>query len=276
MKKLLLPFAFILTVFLIFSCEPNRAENGDFLFGVENPGDSGGGSTTRLLKKIISHEKNDETGLFEDAELTYNYAGTKLISTIDDTGEVTTFSYNSNNKINKIEGSGQLTTLEYSNNVVSKTISEIEGFAKITGTFTYVGGKLTKTVSIQEYFAPVPVKNYVETTYEYQGANISKGIIKAGIYLPDGTLEMNPENVQIDFTYDQKKSPYSLLPKEFIFYIAGIAPQGAAFFSHNNLVKYVMTLDGIPETVDYVYEYDAQDYATKIVEGEDYTKYEYQ
>ena len=281
MKKFIGLFAFLLAMFVVFSCEPNRAENGDYLFGVQNPngtgGGNGGGSTTgRLLKKIISHEKNDETGLFEDAEMTYNYSGTKLISTKDDTGEVTTFTYNANDKIIKIQGSNQLSTYEYTNNLVSKSITEVPGFFKVTANFTYVGGRLTKTVSVQESSLPFPVKNYVETNYDYTGTNITKGTIKNGIYLPDGTLQMSPDTIQIAFTYDQKKSPYSLLPKEFIFYAAGIAPQGVAFFSPNNLTKFVTTIGGVSETVNYVYEYDSENYATKIVDGEDYTKYEYQ
>ena len=269
--------AFIFSLIILLSCEPRRDDNGDYLFGVNQNTESGGGSTTqRLLKKIISHEKNDETGLFEDGELTYNYVGTKLISTKDDTGEVTTFTYNADNKMDKIEGSAQITTYKYADNNVSQTLTDIPGFSKVTADFTYVGGKLTKTISVQEYTLPIPIKFYFETTYEYSGANMSTGLIKSGIDLPDGTLEMNSETTQIAFTYDQKKSPYSLLPKEFAYYVAGIAPQGAAFFSTNNLTKYVTTLGGISETINYIYEYDALDYALKIVEGEDYTKYEYQ
>ena len=283
MNKILSLLTFAFSIVILFSCEPNRDTNGDYLIGVNQSGGTsggtgggtGGGTTGRLLKKIISHEKNDETGLFEDTEMTFNYTGNKLISTKDDRGEVTTFSYNANGKMDKIVATGQLTTFEYNNNNVSKTVTEIAGVAKLTGNFSYVAGKLTKTISIQEYTLPIPIKNYVETTYEYQGANISKGIIKAGIYLPNGNLEMNPESTVIDFTYDQKISPYSLLPKEFAFYVSGIAPQGVAFFSGNNLTKYVITVGGMPEIVNYSYEYDSAGYASKMVEGEDYTKYEY-
>ena len=281
MKKFLALFAFILTLFVVFSCEPNRAENGDFLFGVQNPnetgGGTGGGSTTgRLLKKMINHSL-DDNGEWEDGVITYNYDGKKLISYVDDSGEATLFSYNSNNKISKLSSSGQTATFTYSGVNLSKINTTVAGIYTVNTDFTYEGTQLKKAVSIQEISIPIPGKFYIETDYEYSGSNMVQANIKGGFYLPNGDLEMNPEVQTITFQYDAKKNPYQLLPKEFFIYLSGIAPQGAAFLSANNMTKVTQTIDGISEVTDYTYTYDSENYPTKMNGAdEEYTLYEYQ
>lgn len=274
MTKLINIFAFLFAAFLLFSCEPSRAENGDFLFGV-NPGETGGGgegggTTNRLLKKMISRSL-DDTGEWVTETLTYNYTNGKLVSYDGDGGEKVNFDYNTNNKISKIYSTGQSSILEYGGGNLNKITTTIDGVATITATYTYTNGRLSKSVSIQEYSIPFPIKMYLETTYEYTGENITKSTIKNGIYLPSGELEMNPaEDQALSFTYDTKKSPYKLLPKEFIIWMAGIGPQGGAFLSTNNINTITISLAGASQTpVKYTYTYDSENYPTKSVTDED-------
>ncbi|MBN9311881.1 MAG: hypothetical protein BGO40_08255 [Chryseobacterium sp. 39-10] len=276
MKKSYTILGLLLALVFFFSCEPSRAENGDLLNGINPPGENGG-TSSRLLKKINSHAL-DDNGQWEDQEAVFNYSGSKVISYSDDSG-VTNFEYNSNNKISKIVNDGQVSTLEYTNGAVSKMTTKMAGgVANITSTYTYAGGKLSKAVSIQEYSVPLPVKTYLETTYQFSGENMVKMVSRGGTYLPDGTLVMNPLPIILEISYDDKNSAYKLLPQEFALYMAGIAPQGAAFLSASNMVKVKTTNDdNTEELVSYTHTYDSENYVVTTT-GDDKSsiKYTYQ
>lgn len=275
MKYLKYIFSVVFGLMLLLSCEPGRAENGDFLFGLDP--NSGGGDTVsvRLLKRMVSHEFNDDSGEWEDADITYNYEGNKLVSYQDPDG-LTSFDYGTNNKISKIRSAGQNSTLIYNGSVLSKISSEIAGVAKINAEYTFAGNKLAKVISVQEYAVPLPMKFYMETTYEFQGENMVKALIKNGMYDDSGVLVMNPNSQTISFTYDAKKSPFKLLPTEFVLYLTGVGPQGAAFLSANNVLTMKSVGDGAPESETYQYEYDVEGYPVKSsFGGEGYVKYEY-
>lgn len=278
MKKFIGFLTFVFSLVILFSCEPSRDVNGDLLFGLNNEGQTGGGTTaTRLLKKMISHGLNDETGEWEDETLTYNYLNNKLMSYSDESGELTSFEYSANNKISRISSSGQTTDFQYAGGNVAMIKTDLAGVAKINSTFTYTGTKVTKSISIQDYSAPFPMKMYFETTYEYQGENMVKALFKTGVYSPTGELEMSPEdqNVVITFSYDTKKSPYRLLPNEFITYLAGFGFHGAAYFSANNFTKMTATQGGIPVITAYTHIYDSENYPVETKNGDEYLKYEY-
>lgn len=267
---------------IVFSCEPSRAENGDILNGVDGTGGNGGtdNPTTvdRLLMKMISHEKNEDTGEWEDATLSFQYEGSKLISYDDGSGGKTNFTYNANNKISKVSNPGLTSTLEYSNGNVSKLTTILTGVGNIVSNYTYTSGKLSKVVSVQEYTIPIPMKIYLEASYQYSGENIVKEIIKTGFYLPDGTLQMDPNQDQsFDFTYDDKKSPFKLLPKEFCLWLAGVGPHGAAFTSTNNIKTQTVTVNGTSEPIiTYSHEYDPENYLIKSTGDDGETlQYEY-
>ncbi|KIA89946.1 hypothetical protein [Kaistella jeonii] len=281
MNKVLSILTFFFSIVILFSCEPNRDTNGDYLIGVNQPGGNGGGSgggpsTGRLLKKMLSHSL-DDNGQFEDSEVTYNYEGNKLVSYVDESGESTLFTYNSNNKISKLSGSGQDAVFTYSGADLSKINVTVAGVYTVNTDFTYVGTQLKKAVSIQEFTLPIPSKVYIETDYEYSGENMVKASIKGGFYLPNGDLQMNPEVQTFSFQYDTKKNPYQLLPKEFFIYLSGIAPQGAAFLSANNMIKVTQVLDVVTEVTEYSYTYDSENYPIKMSGADDeYTIYQYQ
>lgn len=281
MNKVLSILTFFFSIVILFSCEPNRDTNGDYLIGVTQPGGNGGGSgggttTGRLLKKMISHSL-DDNGAWEDSEITYNYEGNKLVSYVDDSGQPTVFTYNSNNRISTLSGGGQDAEFTYSGANLSKINTTVAGIYTVNTDFTYEGTQLKKAISIQEFTIPIPSKAYIETDYEYSGENMVKASIKGGFYLPNGELQMNPEVQTISFQYDAKKNPYQLLPKEFFIYLSGIAPQGAAFLSANNMIKVTQELAGAAEVTDYTYTYDSENYPIKMNgQDDEYTLYQYQ
>lgn len=267
---------------MLSSCDPSQDGNGDFLNGVvyENNTNNGGGTGTpsgRVLKQLKSHLK-DDTGQYEDATFNYNYTGTKLTSHTDDSGEVTRFDYNSSNKISKMSGTGQTSVFSYSGGNLSTVVTDVAGVAKMTATYTYSGGKLSKIISIQEYSLPFPIKAYFETTYEFQGENMAKSVIKNGVYNPvTGDLEMSPDVQTVSFTYDSKKSPYKLLPLEYHLCMIGIAPQGGNYLSSNNAEKVTIANGGVTtEVMTFSHAYDSENYPTKSTAGQDFIEYKYQ
>lgn len=275
----------MLSLLLIFSCEPNRAENGDFLFGVQNPGETGGnggGNTTnKLLKKIFTHSLNDDTGQYEDGITSFNYVGNKLVSVDDDSnGGQMKIEYNSSNKISKIFVEGALTsTFEYSGTTLSKITTSITGISNSVTKYTFVNGNMTESVTTSELiFSPIPVKLYTKDTYEYLNNNVTKNTTKIGVYDPvTGELVIDPGSVISVFQYDTKKNPFSLLPKEYNLFFSSIAPQTGFINSVNNPVKTTITeQDGTTTVTNVTYVYDAQDYVKKSSSGDEYSNYEYQ
>ena len=282
MKNIFYYLTLVFGMFMLSSCDPSQDGNGDFLNGVtyENNTSTGGTGTPsgRLLKQLKSHLKDEDTGQYEDANFTYNYTGTKLTSHTDDTGEVTRFDYNSSNKISKLYSAGQSSVFTYSGGNLSTVVTEITGIAKMTATYTFTGGKLSKIISIQEYSLPFPIKAYFETNYEFQGENMTKSVSKNGVYNPvTGDLEMSPEVNTVSFTYDNKKSPYKLLPLEYHLCMIGIAPQGGNYLSASNAEKVTISNSGASGTVmTFSHSYDNQNYPTKSTAGQDFIEYTYQ
>ena len=253
--------------------------------------------TTTMVKKAIQeiaqNEANTITSQAETAAatwgttsdtwsylynyVTYNYTANKLTSYKDDSGEVTKFDYNSSNKISKMSSTGQSSVFEYSGTNLSKVVTDLSGIGKITATYNFSGGKLSKIISIQEYTIPFPIKAYFETTYEFTGDNLTKSVTKNGVYNPvTGDLEMSPEINTVSFTYDSKKSPYKLLPLEFHLSLIGIAPQGGNFLSANNALKTTISNSGAStEVMSFVHTYDSENYPTKSTSGQDFIEYKY-
>ena len=265
---------------LISSCESKRAENGDLLFGLDEvPTTGGSGETPRLLKKMFSHSKNDETGDWEDETTIFNYTNNKLTSVTDDSGTNMKIEYNGSNKISKVFSGTELTSnFEYSGTNVSKITTTITGMTKMVAKFTYNGTKIIKSeIDTELLFMPIPTKTYTEDVYEYQGENVSKITTKMGAYDPiSGDLEMAPVPAVSTYQYDAKNSAYPLLPKEFWMFFSSIAPQTGSFYSKNNPVKVIVVDETGTDTQTVTYEYDNKNYVTKGTSGEAYGTFEYQ
>ena len=189
-------------VLMVSSCDPSQGADGDFLNGINYKFGEG----AKTLKKITTHLK-DDTGAWEDNMTTFTYT-TGQLSSYKDTSGVTKVEYNSNNKISKLSNPAASSVFEYSDNNVSKITTTIPGSGKITSNFSYSSGRLSKTISVQEYTSPLPLKLYTETSYDYQGINMTKSVVKGGMYNAAGTLIMDPKQKTITATYDTKRSPF--------------------------------------------------------------------
>lgn len=280
MKNIFGFFSFIFSLVILFSCEPSRAENGDLLFGINNSGESGGGtSTSQLLKKIITHSLNEDTGDYEDGTTVFTYQNNKLISVSDDTSGLMTVEYNSANKISKMVSPGVLTAeFVYSGTTLSTITTTITGLSISVTNYTFLGSKMVKSITTTDYtFLPIPFKSYTEDTYEYQNNNIAKNTTKIGLFDPvSGEVIINPGSVVSVFEYDTKKNPFTLLPLEYTLFYASISPQTGFINSRNNPTKSTVTdQDGITKVTVATNEYDTKDYLTKASSGEEFTKYEY-
>ncbi|MCG2793490.1 MAG: hypothetical protein L6262_08100 [Weeksellaceae bacterium] len=276
MKKLLHIFYIILGIFVLASCDPDQDFNGDYLIGVHYTPTSTGTAVTKQLKQMTSHLKND-AGQFEDQSITYSYSGSKLLSFKDNSGAVYTLSYNNANKISKIYSALQTSDFEYSGTDLYKTITTISGAGKITSTYSFSAGKLSKVISVQELSIPIPLKYYYETTFEFQGENMTNSLTKNGVYNPlSGNLEMSADTQSVSFTYDSKSSPYRLLPMEYNLFLVGIASQAGNFVSANNAEKVTVSKTGsAPQILTFVHTYDTENYPTKSTAGDQHIAFQY-
>ena len=264
MKRIISFLSFVFSLVILFSCEPGHDRNGDLLFGVKIP------EPPRLLKKMTSNSFNGETEV-----ITYNYVSNKLVSAVDGYDGVTLFEYNTDNKISKVTGYSAVSKFDYIQKNVSKITTEIDSLSINTIDFTYTGSQVTKAISIHEYLLPIPKKIYLETLYEYTGANVTKAIQKTGTYLPNGQLQMNPQDTTLTFTYDKKKSPYQLFPKEFVTYLVSTELYGPALLSTANFTKMSISGGTTPASTTYSYTYDKADYPVKMTFADGVKKFEY-
>jgi|GEM_PF-1564291 len=284
MKNTIQIFAIFFSLITVFSCDSKRDLNGDLLFGlnpVEGDGDNNPTpAPDRLLKKMISHVYDEDMEEWEDQSIILNYEDKKLVSYEDEeSGEKMDIEYNSSNKISKITtGAAMNSVFEYSGNNISKITTTYTGLSTAVTTYTYNGNKMVKSVTIMDISFPMPVKTYTEDTYEYQGNNVTKNTTKIGVYNPfTGNLEIDPGSLISLYEYDNKNSPYSLLPKEFTQFFSSISPQAGFYNSANNPVKSTMTDQEGNTTVHTInHTYDAENYTIKSTSGDEFYIYEYQ
>lgn len=264
MKKILSVYVLFLAVFLLFSCDSKRDDNGDLLFGVQYP--ESPVEQTRFLAEMQTHSLSFD-GDTEDQHLKFVYNQDKLTSFTDmNGGSISQITYNSANKISRISSGGITSTFLYSGTHVSKIITEVPGMSKITTNYTFSGNQLTKAETITEISKPVPVEAYLETTYAYTGSNVVKASVKSGMYDANGDLQMSENQVIVDYTYDGKKNPYRLLPEELAVYLSGLAPQSAGYLSANNITKYEYNGEnGEVKSEVFQNQYDPKDYLLKSV-----------
>lgn len=285
MKNIFYYLTLVFSIFILSACSPNQDGNGDFLNGVKYdptttiPGD-GGPTASRLLKKMNSHLKDEDTGEFEDSNLVFGYDSTNRLISYSEAGSSEKFNiqYNSSNKISRVYVTGGINAVyEYSGGNVSKITTTITGISTSVTNYTFTGNKMVKSVSITTYTLPIPMKIYMEDTYEYSGENLVKDVTKLGSYDPDtGVLIMEPTPVTAVYAYDNKKSPFALLPKEFWIFFSSISPQTGFFLSQNNPTKATITeQDGTVKTQNSVNTYDSENYLIKSTSGDEYYIYGY-
>lgn len=279
MNKIINIFAFLFAAFLLFSCEPGRAENGDFLFGVnqgETGGGGGGGTTVaKVLSKSFSHSFNDETNEWEDVTTNYNYENKKLVSITTD-GETINITYNSNDKIAKIEGNGLLTTFTYNANKQATELTNVFGGMPFnTSKFFYDGSnKLVKIDDLSALLVGIPIQLGREDTFTYSGSNIVKSVSVYRAVASGATS--TTDTVTANFSYDTKIAPVSTLPFEFRLFTVSLGGVNSFTLSKNNMLSgsFVSMIDGTT-TNTFTYEYDEDGYAKKAIDGDEYTTFDY-
>lgn len=294
MKKLLNIFSFIFCAVILFSCEPSRAENGDFLFGVQNPGETGGGTggggntgSTKRLKKQTVVDPQGLTSYFE-----YNYTGDKLTSVHgDDDGDISDYTLNYTNNIltqlivKEDDGSDVSTTtlnLVYQNGKLISSagniVSQGTEINKNVTSYTYNTNGTLKKISTSIQSEAANPGTYVEmfsliSDFIFTGNNIStwKFTLTAApmppITIPPIIITANVSS------YDTFKNPLATLPEAFT--IAGahfMTATNAAFGLSTNNYKTV-NVEG--ESATYVYTYDADGYPTKATSENGTISYEY-
>lgn len=267
------------SIFILFSCEPGRAENGDLLFGVNGTSGSGGGGTT-VSKKLKSVTVDDGTDVITYS-YTYNSDGklTKLKSS-DNSGNYELF-YDANKSIDKItvtQSDGSLITttnfsITYENGKFKEakgTGSESDG-SKFTNNFTavYTNNKVSKITSkmvgIDSADPTVTYDLYTMTSdLTYSGSNLSNWKYKVLMPLvPLPTVEINATMSD----YDTHVNPFGLLPEVFNIIAAHFETDTYAVmgFSANNYRKINVVSNADNQNANYVYTYDADGYPTKAV-----------
>lgn len=293
MKKYIGHFLFIFSLLLVFSCEPNRAENGDFLFGVQNPGETGGGNgggntgATKKLKKQTVVDPQGGISYFE-----YNYTGDQLTSVHSDIdGDISDYTLKYTNNILtqlivKEDDGVDITTstldLVYQNGKLTSSVGRMvsqgtEINKNVTGYTYYTDGTLKKISSSIQSDAEVP-GTYVElfslvSDFVFTGNNISTWKFTL-TPAPIPPITVPPIIISANVSsYDTLKNPLATLPQAFTIAATHfMTDSNAAFGLSANNYK---TINVEGESATYVYTYDADGYPTKAVSSNGTVTYEY-
>lgn len=293
MTKLINIFSFLFAAFLLFSCEPSRAENGDFLFGV-NPGETGGGgegggtggNTKRVKKQTIV----DDAGAVSFFE--YNYTGNKLTSVhSEDEGEISDYTLVYTGEtitklivVQKDQGETTTSTLDlvYQNGKLASSSGNMETqgaeINKNVSSYSYdTSGKLKKISTSIQSDAMNP-GTYVElfslvSDFIFTGNNISTWKFTL-TPAPTPPITFPPIIVTSNVSsYDTNKNPLATLPEAFT--IAGahfMTSTNSAFGLSANNYKSV-NVGGVSGV--YSYTYDTDGYPTKATSDGATITYEY-
>lgn len=278
MNKFINIFTFIFAAFLLFSCEPTRDANGDYLSGIENPGETGGGGSTGNTKRVKKQTIVDDAGAVSFFE--YNYTGTKLTSVhSEDEGEISDY------------------TLKYTGEILTQLIvvqKDGSDTTKSTLNLTYQNGKLISSSGNMETDGTELNKNVTSYTYETSGklkrisTSIQSDGMNPGTYVeifslvsdfiftsnnistwkftlttaPTPPITFPPIIVTSTVSsYDTNKNPLATLPEAFT--IAGahfMTSTNSAFGLSANNYKSV-NVGGVSGV--YTYTYDADGYPIK-------------
>lgn len=280
MKHVLNIFALIFSALLLFSCEPSRDENGDYLFGVNpNSNINPGGGTSGSLKNLKSVTFDDGSG--EKVTYNYTYAADKLIGVTTSDNSVSYTILYDNNLIDKItvvqDDTGITTTdftLTYNNGqlVEAKGVGSEEGGNSFTNTLTatYTNNKVSKVLSkMVGIDSADPTVTYelftLQSDITYAGNNISMWkfttLFPATVPLPAIVLTSTFSD------YDNKKNPFNTLPEAFniVSSLSGLDSTAVTGFSANNYGKVTVASDSDSQSATYTYTYDADGYPTKAV-----------
>lgn len=278
MKKIFNYFSVALCLGFMVSCEPSMADDGGFLFGLDDvPGNNNTGNPGQVQKSIKKIVEKDSDG--EVLTVDYTYASNKL-SVV---------------KAKSTDGDDNTYNLIYNGDIITKIDliqNDPAGVMKVTMDLTYASGKLSKAsgkgimdgtdsftnVSVFSYTAgklskvsttytgesqPAPFLQ-VESTLGYTGDNLSTWKLStayAGLPIVMDTTFGN---------YDAFKNPFSAVPEAFTIFSTNYGTGTSAFggLSKNNYQSLKTTVMGMIANVTCVYTYDKDGYPTKGVRSD--------
>jgi len=281
MKKIPAILTLILSLVFLFSCEPSRDENGDFLFGV-NQGGSGSGGGTTVIKKLKSVTSKDDTG--EIITYNYSYLAGKLVSVTTSDNSISYSLFYENNLINKmdiVEDDGSITTttkftVTYNN---GKFIEANGAGSENTGnkftnkiTPTYTNNKISKIISKMvgiDTADPTVLYDMFTVTSDitYTGNNIATWKFSTAFPLTP-PISLPPIVINTTLSdYDTKTNPFNTLPEVYniISSLYGFDTAAVTGFSANNYRKITVSTQGDTQSATYIYTYDADNYPVKGV-----------
>ena len=221
-------------------------------------------------------------------KFTYSVGGNKLVKLSDlDNTVLHQISYN-NNKIANITGfqkdplSGDETQFNINFLYNNGTLTGLQGTETTAGvvsdvltTFTYTGGKLTKTYTTRTtQVGGAPVVNYAQNDISYNGYNVSQsvftvGVLNANVPVP-GVVTTTTYN-----GYDTKVSYLYGIPKEYA-YFSTYNSTGINYISPNNPLSMSVEVMGQTTTKNYAYTYGTAAMPTTITEGGNVSQITYQ
>lgn len=278
MKKIIGFLSFVFSLVILFSCEPGRDENGDLLFGVNNPNQNGGGGTTGVVKQLKSVTSKDDSG--EIVTFNYTYGLGKLIKVQTSDNSISySLSYDNNN-INKIEilqnDGSIITTTNFTITYNNGRFVEARGVGKEdtgnsfknTITASYTNNKISKILSKMVGVDSVdPTVTYdmfsIQSDITYTSNNISTWKFST-IFPATPPVTIPPIVITSNLSdYDTKVNPFNTLPETYniISSLYGFESSAVTGFSANNYRR--ITVDG--QSATYVYTYDNDGYPTKAV-----------
>ncbi len=258
MKKLLYILGTVLSVVVLFSCEPGRAENGDLLFNVNEPSYDW---EPRFLSKVEDNKGGNTTYSYDGAnrlievnstqnsasQFKFNYVSDSLINAAvtyqDSTGIFTsdfTFEYNTDKLVSKAKG-----TIKRGANTVSDILIEVIYSNKKPSTITSTLTPVSTPADL------IQTKN--ELGYSGDQLITWKKTITSSGTNSDETITFN--------VFDNNPNGFAQLPMVYriLSAVYNEGPWAVAGFSRNNFTK--ITVDG--ESAEYIYKYDPKKYPTE-------------
>lgn len=282
MKRILNILAFVFSVVILFSCEPRRDDNGDYLFGVDQNTGTGGGGTSGVTKKLKSVTYDDNGTV---VTINYTYLAGNLVSVRTTDNSISYDLIYENNiikKINVIEESSNTTktnftiTYNYNTGIFVQATglgSEASG-TTFTNTITanFANSKVSKIVS-KFVGNDISDPNITYDLYTlqndltYTGSNVATWKSTTS-FAPTPPIILPPVIITGTFSdYDSKVNPFSTLPEVFNIVSSQFEMDkyGVTSFSANNYKKINVVSNADNQTATYVYTYDADGYPTKAV-----------
>ncbi|GEM_PF-834807 len=261
MKKLLYILGTVLSVVVLFSCEPGRDENGDLLFNVNEPSYDW---EPRFLSKVS------------------NSAGENIIYKYDTSDRLTDVNYTRGNtsafhftyEPNSIKTNNAVVTYENLNSIFTSTLAfeynTDNSLSQATGIIDQDGTKLSDIKIEVEYTDTRPSKITSTVTPVNNPSNVTRSentLVYDGEGLASWTKTVTTGgNVDFEQTiaftaFDNKRNAFAKLPMVYriLSAVYNEGPWAVAGFSRNNFTK--ITVDG--ESIEYTYQYDPKKYPTE-------------